>query len=686
MSDVLVNASGVTKDFRVGKITVNALRGLDLEIRKGDFLAIVGPSGSGKTTLLNLIGALDTATGGTVEVFGQELSEMGRKRRSELRLRSLGFVFQAYNLVPVLTALENVEFVLELQGEDGGRRATALSVLEELGLGELADRRPNAMSGGQQQRVAVARAVASKPRLVLADEPTANLDSENAESLLKMMRELRDKHRHDVRVLDPRPAGGLVRDASRQAARRQGRQRREEELRRAGVRGRERADRQGRGELNGPVRELAMLGDRARRVTVVFLACACALSVAPPAAAVELWSDESRERSLSLNASLKWTSVLSHATVDTVYFPEEWSASSLWRFRLAAEARPAAWLSARVAYEQRARLVSEGAGAGGGASALPSEVPAPYRVRQLDDTLVEVGSTYSYRHELDRASASIAFGRADVTVGRQAVGWGRGLLFGAVDIFAPFSPLESDREWRRGIDAVRVRTPLTDLISADAVAAFGESVEESAYVGRIQGYVGDVDGELFAGSRCEDGFYGGSVSLPVLDAELHAEAAVFVSPEPLLAGGSFGSDDVAVKAVVGGSRTFDVAGGIMLVAEYHYSGFGVAEIANATDHFGDDAFIERYARGDTQILGRHACAAQLSYGFASTTPFSATWIMSPVDGSGVVVPSVVWVFSDSVTLSASAYLAYGAAPEGERILSEYGATPTTGLVQISFYH
>jgi putative ABC transport system ATP-binding protein len=194
MDNVLVSARGVTKDFRVGKIVVNALRGLDLTISEGDFLAIVGPSGSGKTTLLNLIGALDTATGGTVEVFGQDLSGMGRRRRAELRLRSLGFVFQAYNLVPVLTARENVEFVLELQGEDGARRATAAGTLRALGLEELADRRPNEMSGGQQQRVAVARAVASKPRLVLADEPTANLDSENGEMLLKMMRRLRDEN------------------------------------------------------------------------------------------------------------------------------------------------------------------------------------------------------------------------------------------------------------------------------------------------------------------------------------------------------------------------------------------------------------------------------------------------------------------------------------------------------------
>lgn len=194
MEDALVKAVDVRKDFHVGKITVNALRGLDLEIRKGDFLAIVGPSGSGKTTLLNLIGALDVATSGEVVLFGRDLSSLSRRDRAELRLRSLGFVFQAYNLIPVLTALENVEFVLELQGTSGERRQNALSVLESLSLGDLAGRRPNELSGGQQQRVAVARAVASRPRLVLADEPTANLDSENAEILLKMMRRLRDEN------------------------------------------------------------------------------------------------------------------------------------------------------------------------------------------------------------------------------------------------------------------------------------------------------------------------------------------------------------------------------------------------------------------------------------------------------------------------------------------------------------
>ena len=206
--EALVTSKDVTKVFRTGEIEVHALRGVTLDVRNGDFLAIVGPSGSGKTTLLNLVGALDVATGGQITVLGRDVSTLSRRERADMRLRSLGFVFQAYNLIPVLTALENVEFVLELQGAGRERREQAMSVIEELGLGELADRRPNELSGGQQQRVAVARAVAARPRLVLADEPTANLDGENAEILMQMMRGLRDEQgmtfvfsTHDPRVI-----------------------------------------------------------------------------------------------------------------------------------------------------------------------------------------------------------------------------------------------------------------------------------------------------------------------------------------------------------------------------------------------------------------------------------------------------------------------------------------------------
>ena len=160
MTPAIVVARGVTKVFALGRQEVRALRGVDLEVREGEFLALVGPSGSGKTTLLNLIGALDVPTAGELTVLGQNVASLSKRARARLRLMSLGFVFQAYNLVPVLTALENVEFVLELQGVTSGRRTRAMEVLTELGLGDLADRRISELSGGQQQRVAVARAVA----------------------------------------------------------------------------------------------------------------------------------------------------------------------------------------------------------------------------------------------------------------------------------------------------------------------------------------------------------------------------------------------------------------------------------------------------------------------------------------------------------------------------------------------
>jgi putative ABC transport system ATP-binding protein len=208
MSETVVSARGVTKAFKTGAHTVWALRGVDLEVQEGDFLALVGPSGSGKTTLLNLLGALDAPSGGDLMVLGRQIAALSTHARAEMRLHSIGFVFQAYNLVPVLTALENVEFVLELQGMGAGRRTRALEVLNELGLGELANRRTNELSGGQQQRVAVARAVAARPKLVLADEPTANLDGENAEVLMHLMRDLRERHHmtfifstHDPRVV-----------------------------------------------------------------------------------------------------------------------------------------------------------------------------------------------------------------------------------------------------------------------------------------------------------------------------------------------------------------------------------------------------------------------------------------------------------------------------------------------------
>jgi len=209
-NDSVIQINGVTKDYRQGTIDVHALRGVDLTIRSGDFLAICGPSGSGKTTLLNLVGALDTPTEGTVQVDGQDLATLGRRGRSHLRRDRIGFVFQAYNLMPVLTAYENAESVLALQGvPEPQRRETVMKLLAEVGLEGMEHRRPDELSGGQQQRVAIARAIASSPAVVLADEPTANVDSETAENLLDIMEKLnRDRgvtfvfSTHDPRVME----------------------------------------------------------------------------------------------------------------------------------------------------------------------------------------------------------------------------------------------------------------------------------------------------------------------------------------------------------------------------------------------------------------------------------------------------------------------------------------------------
>ncbi len=187
----LIRVRGVTRVYDQEGVPVHALRGVDLDVEEGEFTSLAGPSGCGKTTLLNIIGALDRPTAGTVEVAGHDLSRLGKGEAAAFRLDNVGFIFQAYNLVPVLTAYENAEFTLLLRGVPAAeRRRIVVPLLERLGLADLMDRRPHQLSGGQQQRVAIARALATGPRIVLADEPTANLDSASSEALLDHMLEL----------------------------------------------------------------------------------------------------------------------------------------------------------------------------------------------------------------------------------------------------------------------------------------------------------------------------------------------------------------------------------------------------------------------------------------------------------------------------------------------------------------
>jgi putative ABC transport system ATP-binding protein len=212
-----VRCVDICKTYRQGEVDIKALDHLSVEIDKGEFVCLMSPSGGGKTTLLNAIGGLDIPDSGEVWVAGMRVDQMSKGELADLRLASIGFVFQAYNLIPVLTARENVEFVMQVQGVPAAeRREKSLAILEEVGLRGLEDRRPAEMSGGQQQRVAVARAIVSRPALVLADEPTANLDSHTSADLMELFTELNEHHgttfiiaTHDQRVM--RYAKRLVR-------------------------------------------------------------------------------------------------------------------------------------------------------------------------------------------------------------------------------------------------------------------------------------------------------------------------------------------------------------------------------------------------------------------------------------------------------------------------------------------
>jgi len=206
----LIEIKNLGKIYNTTAVAVHAVNDVSLKIEKKEFAAIVGPSGSGKTTLLNIIGGLDKPTNGQVMIDGTDVSTLSSGKLIDYRLNNIGFVFQAYNLIPVLTARENVEFIMLLQGVDKKEREDrAQELLESVGLQDRIDTRPAQLSGGQQQRVAVARALASHPAFVLADEPTANLDSASAESFLDLMEELNEKHEmtfifstHDAKVMN----------------------------------------------------------------------------------------------------------------------------------------------------------------------------------------------------------------------------------------------------------------------------------------------------------------------------------------------------------------------------------------------------------------------------------------------------------------------------------------------------
>ena len=396
-------------------------------------------------------------------------------------------------------------------------------------------------------------------------------------------------------------------------------------------------------------------------------------------------SGEAQERAdaaaspFTVRTSIKATGLVSRYSFVPELFPEPTTGESMFRVRVEPQLKTRDHIVFTVAYEQRLYFTS-GAGRVPAITILPSQTVAPYRVRPLDWSL-GAASNRSWRHEIDRANAQLHTGRAEVTLGRQAIGWGRGVMFGAVDLFAPFSPLEADREWRRGVDAARSDIRLTDRTSIDLVGAFGPSLDTSAFAARFRGYAAALDLEVMAGRRARDLFGGVTTSAPVGDAELHGELAAFRVPDDVRAV----NRGVVWKAIAGGSYRFPIGSGVLAFVEYHYSGFGAENPEQIPALLATPAFVERYIRGDMQILSRHALAMMGSYEPSPEVSWSAQWLHNPRDRSGVVAPNLTYTFSDAVSIAGTVYLPYGRLPEAGRLRSEYGATPISGLVQLRLY-
>lgn len=423
-----------------------------------------------------------------------------------------------------------------------------------------------------------------------------------------------------------------------------------------------------------------------RALALVAIAVA-SLLFSPTAEARDLFESDDGEFRLTLRSSLKGSWLLSFPQ-DDVLLDTSVGGAALFRLRFELGAQLTEFLTLQIAYEHRA-LGTSSSGLGG--SVLPPTQPPPFRLAALDWVIVDGAPNFVHRHELDRFNAALHFDFMELTVGRQAIGIGRGLLFSAIDVFAPFSPNEVDREWRRGVDAVHLelRIPELEVLSADVFAVFGnvESGELSSWslLGRVRAVVGDVDGELVVGRRGADGMVGGALSATVGDAELHGEFALFGTDGAGVDGGFLGTRGVVAKGVLGGSYMIDLLRGIRVVLEYHYSGFGVENVGRDARILFDAAYQLRALGGHSQTLGRHTLALALSTDLEDDLSLSISYFQSPTDGSGLVAPGFTWVASDLLTLVLTGLLPWGTSPSGGVPRSEWGSAPFTVFLQARLY-
>ncbi len=395
--------------------------------------------------------------------------------------------------------------------------------------------------------------------------------------------------------------------------------------------------------------------------------------------AAEWWSGQNGQRG-DLDVTGKWTSLTSQTPDDPVLYPESTTWAELMRLRLDLKVQHSHTLDTQVAYEQGFRWVSGASAAGN------THANVPFRISQMAWPVTRATAQQRHEHEIDRLLMNYHPTWGDVTVGRQAVGLGRGVVFSAMDLFIPFSPLDIDREWRRGVDAVRVERRITDTTSAELLSVWGETWEQSAVLGRLRGYVGDLDAEILVGQRAQDDILGMSMSGILGGAEVHSEITTFHTHEPQPEGGFLGHSHTAIQAVVGTSYTFNWGSGLTLLGEYLYNGLGVESIEQSQAQLTDLTFMSRVTRGDMQILSQQALALQASYPLDLTVNGGLLVLLSPRDQSGVVTPSVIFDIGQTGRLITSAYIPWGPESKQGQLQSEYGNTPLSAFVQVAWYH
>jgi hypothetical protein len=405
-------------------------------------------------------------------------------------------------------------------------------------------------------------------------------------------------------------------------------------------------------------------------------------ALASAAHARDLWTGDDGDSSLKFNSALETFGFVSAPSTDPSLEGLGASEALFGRIRLEAVYSEKSEIVLDAAYDNR--MIGINGSSLGISSALLTTYPVPFRLTQIGGNLYQSGNTVDYE-ELDRASFAYQTKNLNLTIGRQAIGWGRGTLFSAVDIFAPFTPLQLDKEWRSGVDAARADIKTTATTSLDLVSAWGPSWSQSALGARFRGYEGNIDEELLVAKRAQDVMYGATSSVVIGDLEAHGEFALFQTPGDVPDSGMFGNPDLVPKALLGFSNNFNIGTGLKILLEYHYSGFGVNNASQLPALLANPDLLNRFERGDSQITGRQALGFQATYDLDGFWHGNLEVLQSLIDDSGVLVPSLSWDAGQNITLLGAVYFAYGATSIDSVPQSQFGAVPPTFIVEASFY-